>query len=42
VRRTPYREEVLIQIGHAPNVTLVPLEAQDVKRVEKAAKQLGN
>jgi hypothetical protein len=42
VRWTPFRKEVLIQIGYAPNVTLVPLEAQDVKRVEKTAKRLGN
>jgi len=42
VRWSRYKNEVRIQIGYAPNVTLVPLYAQDVKRVEKAAKALGN
>jgi hypothetical protein len=42
VRWTPYRREVRIQIGYAPNVTVVPLERDDVRRVEKAAKALGN
>jgi len=42
VRWTPYREEVSIQVGYAPNVTLVPLDARDVKRLESAAKKLRN
>ena len=42
VRWSPYREEVLIQVGYAPNVTVVPLDARDVKRLESAAKKAGN
>jgi hypothetical protein len=42
IRWTRYRTEVPIQIGYAPNVTLVPLVRDDVRRVEKAAIALGN
>jgi len=42
VRWTRYRYKVPIQIGYAPNVTVVPLEREDVRLVEKAAKALGN
>lgn len=42
VRWTRYRTEIPIQIGYAPNVTVVPLDSDDVRRIEKAAKALGN
>ena len=42
VRWTRYIHEVRIQIGYAPYVALVELDARDVRRLEKAAKSLGN
>lgn len=42
VRWTPYDTPIPIQIGYPQIVTLVPLDARDVRRVEKAAKTLGN
>lgn len=42
VRWTRYVHEVPIQVGYAQNVTVVELDARDVKRVEKASQSLGN
>ncbi|MCL4206164.1 MAG: hypothetical protein KJ000_27080 [Pirellulaceae bacterium] len=42
VRWTRYVHDIPVQIGYAQYVTLVPLDARDVKRVEKAAKASGN
>jgi hypothetical protein len=42
VRWTRYIHEVPIQVGYAQNVTVVELDAKDVKRIEKAAQSLGN